>query len=63
MSCWSCTHYRAGGDGFIAAYCEIDKTGFPFLGDNCPKFEYEPGSDEIAESADKERHEYWKENG
>jgi len=46
MSCWSCTNYRAGGDGFLAAYCEIDKTGFPFLGDNCPQFQYEPGSDE-----------------
>ena len=46
MTCWQCINYRAGGDGFISAYCDAGKTGFPFIGNKCAKFEYEPGADE-----------------
>ena len=42
MTCFSCSHYRAGDP----AYCTKRKPGFPQVGRACRAFDYEPGSDE-----------------
>ena len=46
MTCFSCMHYRSGGSDFESAFCEEGKIGFPFTGEKCQSFIYEPSTDE-----------------
>jgi hypothetical protein len=41
LGCWSCVH-------FLPGRCDLQLTDFMLgdLGDQCPSFDYEPGSDE-----------------
>lgn len=44
--CWSCLHYEARIHyGILEHRCHISQPGFPAIGNHCPGYIYEPGSD------------------
>ena len=53
LTCWACYHYRPerptytpAGAGTQPDRCNLGQPGFPSIGNQCTRFDYEPGSDQ-----------------